>query len=208
MAEIDYTKLLGDLGTDFEELSFESTVEEAIVTFVISMSDQLKANLSSKDKYYNNSDLKQSIGVLPFKVNGTRFTMSIELNYYADYLNKGVSGVEKKFDSPYSFKTLSVNNDFRDNLKRWITKRGFKLKSRYSQTRNLTKDKRKEKQINEKTQMAYAMGVNIKKKGIEGNHFIDEVVTDEAMSKFGDSLADLIGKKIVVTVKNKLIKDL
>jgi hypothetical protein len=208
MAEIDYNELLGDLGTDFEELSFESTVEEAIVTFVISMSDQLKANLSSKDKYYNNSDLKQSIGVLPFNVNGTRFTMSIELNYYADYLNKGVSGVKNKFDSPYSFKTLSVNHDFRDNLKRWITKRGFKLKSRYSQTRNLTKDKRKEKQIDEKTQMAYAMGVNIKKKGIEGNHFIDEVVTDEAMSKFGDSLADLIGNKMVVTVQNKLIKDL
>lgn len=207
MAETDYTNLLSDLGTDANaEIKFESAIEEAIILFVNKLTDDLRTNLSKKDDYYQNSELMQSIATLPLNISGTKFTMSIEMNGYADYLNKGVSGIKEKFDSPYSFKYQSVSDGFRDNLKRWITKRGIPLKSRYSQTKDLTKDKRAEKQIDEKTQMAYAIGMKIKRDGIKANHFIDEVYNEDVVAKFGKSLAELMGKKIKVSITQKLIK--
>jgi hypothetical protein len=207
MAETDYTNLLSDLGTDANaEINFESAIEEAIILFVNKLTDDLRTNLSKKDDYYQNSELMQSIATLPLNISGTKFTMSIEMNGYADYLNKGVSGIKEKFDSPYSFKYQSVSDGFRDNLKRWITKRGIPLKSRYSQTKDLTKDKRAEKQIDEKTQMAYAIGMKIKRDGIKANHFIDEVYNEDVVAKFGKSLAELMGKKIKVSITQKLIE--
>lgn len=208
MAETDYTNLLSDLGVDEEEINFESEIEKSIVLFVTQLAEDLRTNLASKDDYYKDSELMQSIGILPLKISGSSITMSIEMNGYGSFLNKGVSGVSNKFDSPFSFKTLSVNHDFRDNLKRWITKRGFKLESRYSQTKDLTKSKRAEKQIDEKTQMAYAMGTSIKKEGIEATHFIDEVYNEKVIADFGKSLSTMMGKKIKVVIKNKLINNL
>jgi hypothetical protein len=207
MAETDYTNLLSDLGTDANaEIKFESAIEEAIILFVNKLTDDLRTNLSKKDDYYQNSDLMQSIATLPLNISGSKFTMSIEMNGYADYLNKGVSGIKNKFDSPYAFKFQSVSDGFRDNLKRWITKRGIPLESKYSQTKDLTKDKRAEKQIDEKTQMAYAIGMKIKRDGIKANHFIDEVYNEDVVAKFGKSLAELMGKKIKVSITQKLIE--
>jgi hypothetical protein len=209
MAKTDYTDLLSDLGTDAnEEIKFESAIEEAIILFVNKMTDDLRNNLSSKDAYYQKSELMQSIATLPLNIQGTKFIMSIEMNGYADYLNKGVSGIKNKFDSPYAFKFQSVSDGFRDNLKRWITKRGFPLESRYSKTKDLTKSKRAEKQIDEKTQMAYAYGMVIKRDGIEANHFIDEVYNTKSIEQFGKSLAKMMGRRIKVSITNKLIDNL
>jgi len=204
MQEQDYTNLLSDLGTDLSEpAEFNSLIEEAVIRFVNSLSDAMKSNLTERDAYYANSELVQSIITLPIVSNGTTFSMAIDMNYYGDFLNKGVSGTRNKFNSPYSFKKESVSPAFNKSLRKWITKRGFPIKSRYSQTRNLTKSARAKKQIDEKTQMAYAYGMVIKQEGIEPTYFIDDALSEKSIETFAQSLADALGRSISVTIINK-----
>jgi hypothetical protein len=204
MQEQDYTNLLSDLGTDLSEpAEFNSLIEEAVIRFVNSLSDAMKSNLTERDAYYADSDLVQSIITLPLNVNGTTFSMAIDMNYYGDFINKGVSGTRNKFNSPYSFKKESVSPAFNKSLRKWITKRGIPIQSRYSQTRNLTKSARAKKQINEKTKMAYAMGMGIKREGIEPTHFIDDALSEKSIQTFAQSLADALGRSISVTIINK-----
>jgi hypothetical protein len=204
MQEQDYTNLLSDLGTDLSEpADFNSLIEEAVIRFVNSLSDAMKSNLTERDAYYADSDLVQSIITLPINVNGTTFSMAIDMNYYGDFINKGVSGTRNKFNSPYSFKFESVSPAFNKSLRKWITKRGIPIQSRYSQTRNLTKSARAKKQIDEKTKMAYAMGMGIKREGIEPTHFIDDALSEKSIQTFAQSLADALGRSISVTIINK-----
>jgi hypothetical protein len=204
MQEQDYTNLLSDLGTDLSEpAEFNSLIEEAVIRFVNSLSDAMKSNLTERDAYYADSDLVQSIITLPLNVNGTTFSMAIDMNYYGDFINKGVSGTRNKFNSPYSFKFESVSPAFNKSLRKWITKRGIPIQSRYSQTRNLTKSARAKKQIDEKTKMAYAMGMGIKREGIEPTHFIDDALSEKSIATFAQSLADALGRSISVTIINK-----
>jgi hypothetical protein len=204
MQEQDYTNLLSDLGTDLSEpAEFNSLIEEAVIRFVNSLSDAMKSNLTERDAYYADSDLVQSIITLPLNVNGTTFSMAIDMNYYGDFINKGVSGTRNKFNSPYSFKKESVSPAFNKSLRKWITKRGIPIQSRYSQTRNLTKSARAKKQIDEKTKMAYAMGMGIKREGIEPTHFIDDALSEKSIETFAQSLADALGRSISVTIINK-----
>jgi hypothetical protein len=204
MQEQDYTNLLSDLGTDLSEpAEFNSLIEEAVIRFVNSLSDAMKSNLTEKDGYYADSELLQSIITLPLNVNGTTFSMAIDMNYYGDFINKGVSGTRNKFNSPYSFKKESVSPAFNKSLRKWITKRGIPIQSRYSNTRNLTKSARAKKQIDEKTKMAYAIGMGIKREGIEPTHFIDDALSEKSIQTFAQSLADALGRSIEVTIINK-----
>jgi hypothetical protein len=208
MANTDYTKLLGDLGTDAEagEVQFDSIIEQAIVRFVNGLSDTMKSNLTELDAYYADSELVQSIITLPLSSNGNSFEMSIEMNYYGDFLNQGVSGTRNKFNSPYSFKKESVSPAFNKSLRKWITKRGFPIESRYSQTRDLTKDQRKKKQIDEKTQMAYAMGIGIKREGIKPTNFINDALSEKNVAAFAQGLADALGRSIEITITKNILK--
>lgn len=208
MAEIDYTKLLGDLGTDAEagEVQFDSIIEEALVRFVNGLSDTMKSNLTEMDAYYADSELVQSIITLPLSSNGNSFEMSIEMNYYGDFLNQGVSGTRNKFNSPYSFKKESVSPAFNKSLRKWITKRGFPIESRYSQTRDLTKDQRKKKQIDEKTQIAYAYGMVIKQEGIKPRNFINDALSERNVAAFAQGLADALGRSIEITITKNILK--
>jgi hypothetical protein len=204
MQEQDYTNLLSDLGTDLTEpAKFDSLIEQAVIRFVNSLSDAMKSNLTEKDGYYADSELVQSIITLPLELNGTTFSMAIDMNYYGDFLNKGVSGTRNKFNSPYSFKKESVSPAFNKSLRKWITKRGIPIQSRYSNTRNLTKSARAKKQIDEKTKMAYAIGMGIKREGIEPTHFIDDALSEKSIETFAQSLADALGRSIEVTIINK-----
>ena len=204
MQEQDYTNLLSDLGTDLTEpAKFDSLIEQAVIRFVNNLSDAMKSNLTEKDGYYADSDLVQSIITLPIESNGTTISMAIDMNYYGDFLNKGVSGTRNKFNSPYSFKKESVSPAFNKSLRKWITKRGIPIQSRYSNTRNLTKSARAKKQIDEKTKMAYAMGMGIKREGIKPTHFIDDALSEKSIETFAQSLADALGRSIGVTIINK-----
>jgi hypothetical protein len=207
MAETDYTKLLSDLGTDANanEFKFDSIIEEALVRLATAVTDSMKSNLTESDAYYSDSDLLQSIIAKPVMEQGTSgiSRVDIEANYYADFLNEGVSGTRNKFNSPYSFKKESVSPAFNKSLQKWITKRGIPIESRYSQTPNITKRQRAKLQKAEKKQIAYAMGMVIKQEGIQPTNFINNAISEQSIAIYSQKLSDLLGQNVEIVITNK-----
>lgn len=209
MKKVDYKALLGDLGENPDQygvLQFDSIVGKALYQYASALTDVLKSNLTEKQAYYSESELLQSIIALPVSMRGKNYLVTIQGNDYAFFVDKGVSGTKQKYPSPFSFKNEFVSENFNKSLRKWISKRGIPLQSRYSQTRNLTKQQRAKKQIDEKTKMAYAMGRSIKRKGLKPTLFITDAVTEQALESMASGLANAIGASITITLANNLMR--
>jgi hypothetical protein len=70
----------------------------------------------------------------------------------------------------------------------------------------LTKQQRATKQIDEKTKMAYAMGVSIKRKGLKPTLFITDAVTEATLESMASGLANALGASITITLANNLMR--
>lgn len=209
MKKVDYKKLLGDLGEKPDQygvLQFDSIVGKALYQYASALTDVLKSNLTEKQAYYSESELLQSIIALPVTMRGKNYLVTIQGNDYAFFVDKGVSGTENKYNSPFSFKNNYVSKNFNKSLREWFSKRGFTLDSRYSQTRNLTKRQRNKVQTDELTQWAYGAGTNIKKKGLKPTLFITDAVTEQALESMASGLANAIGASITITLANNLMR--
>lgn len=209
MKKVDYKKLLGDLGENPDQygvLQFDSIVGKALYQYASALTDVLKSNLTEKQAYYSESELLQSIIALPVTMRGKNYLVTIQGNDYAFFVDKGVSGTENKYNSPFSFKNNYVSKNFNKSLREWFSKRGFRLDSRYSQTRNLTKRQRNKVQTDELTQWAYGAGTNIKKKGLKPTLFITDAVTEQALESMASGLANAIGASITITLANNLMR--
>lgn len=209
MKKVDYKALLGDLGENPDQygvLQFDSIVGKALYQYASALTDVLKSNLTEKQAYYSESELLQSIIALPVTMRGKNYLVTIQGNDYAFFVDKGVSGTENKYNSPFSFKNNYVSKNFNKSLREWFSKRGFTLDSRYSQTRNLTKRQRNKVQTDELTQWAYGAGTNIKKKGLKPTLFITDAVTDQALESMASGLANAIGSSITITLANNLMR--
>lgn len=203
----DYTKLLGDLGTNPNQvgvIQFDSVIGRALYVFANGVMDVMKSVLTEQDAYYSNSELLQSLIVLPVTAQNKNYIVVIEGNDYAFFVDKGVSGTRNKFNSPYSFRKETVSEDFNKSLRRWITKRGIPLETRYSRTRNLTKQQRAKVQIDEKTKMAYAIGRKVKQQGIKPTLFITKAVDDQQVNSMGEALGKALGASIQITLANNI----
>lgn len=207
MRKVDYKELLKDLGENPDQygvVQFDTIIGRALYQYASALTDVLKSNLTEKDAYYSESELLQSIIALPVSMSGNNYLVTIQGNDYAFFVDKGVSGTQQKYPSPFSFKNEGVSPNFNKSLRKWITKRGIQLESRYSKTRNLTKQQRAKKQIDEKTKMAYAIGRSIKRKGLKPTLFITEAVTQQALDSMASGLANAIGSSISITLANNI----
>jgi hypothetical protein len=207
--KVDYKQLLGDLGEDpnqYGVVQFDTIIGKALYQFASALTDVLKSNLTEKQAYYSESELLQSIIALPVQTRGKNYLVTIQGNDYAFFVDKGVSGTQHKYNSPFSFKNEYVSKNFNKSLRKWISKRGIPIQSRYSQTRNLTKQQRATKQIDEKTKMAYAMGVSIKRKGLKPTLFITDAVTEATLESMASGLANALGASITITLANNLMR--
>jgi hypothetical protein len=166
----------------------------------------MKSNLTEMHSYLSDSELLQSIIALPVSSQGNNYIVTIQGNDYAFFVDKGVSGTINKYPSPFSFRNNSVSPNFNASLREWFTKRGFQLKTRYSQTRNLTKRQRNVVQTDELTQWAYGAGTNIKKKGLKPTLFITNAVNNQALESMASGLANAIGSSITITLANNLMR--
>lgn len=207
MRKIDYKELLKDLGENPDQygvVQFDTIIGRALYQYASALTDVLKSNLTEKDAYYSESELLQSIIALPVSMSGNNYLVTIQGNDYAFFVDKGVSGTQQKYPSPFSFKNEGVSPNFNKSLRKWITKRGIPLESRYSKTKNLTKQQRAKKQIDEKTKMAYAIGRSIKRKGLKPTLFITDAVTQQALDSMASGLANAIGSSISITLANNI----
>ena len=177
-----------------------STITQVLEDFGNEMQTDLKAELV-KDHAYVSGDLAEQIEFSSV-INGQGFVFSLRLKDYYDYVNKGVSGTDKKRNTPYSYMQSSKIPFY--FAKQWMNNKGlFKTKGS-----TITSLAGKQYKVGSKDSQAFAMARSWKEKGTEGNHFYDKVVTEARLDKLRKDLASAAAgdMKIALTDTFKRLK--
>jgi len=177
-----------------------SSITQVLEDFGNEMQKSLKAELV-KDGAYVSGDLAEQIEFSSI-INGQGFVFTLRLKDYYDYVNKGVSGTEKKRNTPYSYMSTSKIPFY--FAKQWMNNKGlFKTKGS-----TITSLAGKQYKVGSKDSQAFAMARSWKEKGIKGNHFYDKVVTEKRLDKLRKDLASAAAgdMKIALTDTFKRLK--
>ena len=177
-----------------------STITQVLEDFGNEMQTDLRAELV-KDKAYVSGNLAEQIEFTTV-VNGTGFVSSLRLKDYYDYVNQGVSGTDKKRNTPYSYMQSSKIPFY--FAKQWMNNKGLFVAKGTTLT-SLAGNKYK---AGSKDSQAFAMARSWKEKGTEGNHFYDKVVTQTRLDKLSQDLASAAAGdlKIALTDTFKRLK--
>lgn len=138
------------------ELKETKIALEKFAKYVVTQS---RANLTRQGKNVNKS-LWDSLGY-DLDVRKNSFSLSMLMNEYGVYQDKGVSGTEKKYNTKFSYKTTS-------NLKGFEAKTGTFAK--WAKFRGLQPRDKKGRFGSYKT-MGFILANSIKKKGIKPSLF-------------------------------------
>ena len=94
--------------------------KEALELFRNQVINEAKANLRSLNK--GGGDLERSIQGTDIKVTSRSLEFEIKMAYYGVFQDKGVSGVKKKYNTPYSYTTKMPPPN---KLDKWIVRKGL-----------------------------------------------------------------------------------
>lgn len=175
------------------ESPFQKIIQEWSETRISIAIDQL---MKSQPTRYATGSLAKSI---EFKVeNGKSVSIDFFMNYYWDFINSGVNGIERQHGSPYSFRTVNPSRKMVDalvgvgSLDGWIRAVGI---------RSLTYVNEFNERITEQLVTeddfrgaAYVFARAVKMKGIEPNPFFDVAFSEEAFEDLENKLLDEIDK--------------
>ena len=177
-----------------------STITQVLEDFGNEMITELRAQLV-KDKAYVSGNLAEQIEFTSI-INGQGFVFSLRLKDYYDYVNKGVSGTDRKRNTPYSYMSSSKIPFY--FAKQWMNNKGLFV----NKGATITSIAGKQYKAGSKDSQAFAMARSWKEKGIKGNHFYDKVVTKERLDKLRKDLASAAAgdMKTVITDTFKRLK--
>ena len=122
---------------------------------------------------------------------------------YYDYVNKGVKGTVGGPSSEYTFNNKFPNRAMAASIFSWMNKRRKMARNddqKYNLSATQKKNKKVLKMVSETTRaksLAYAVAVNIKKKGIKRTGFFDKAVKKQ----FGSEFSKLIGSASAGDIK-------
>ena len=159
-----------------------NTITQVLEDFGNEMHDSLQAELK-KNGAYVSSNLAEQIH-FEAKVMGSQFVFQLSLKDYYDYVNKGVSGTDKKRpNTPYAYtKSSKIPFYFAKN---WMNARNMFATPGTTFTSIATRNTYK---AGSKDSQAFAMAKSWKEKGTKGNHFYDNVVTPARLKKLEEDL--------------------
>ncbi len=177
-----------------------STITQVLEDFGNEMITELRAQLV-KDKAYVSGNLAEQIEFTSV-INGQGFVFTLRLKDYYDYVNKGVSGTDRKRNTPYSYMSSSKIPFY--FAKQWMNNKGLFV----NKGATITSIAGKQYKAGSKDSQAFAMARSWKEKGIKGNHFYDKVVTKERLDKLRKDLASAAAgdMKTVITDTFKRLK--
>ncbi len=177
-----------------------STITQVLKDFGNEMQKDLKAQLV-KDKAYVSGDLAEQIDFTAV-VNGQGYLFQLKLKKYYDYVNKGVSGTDRKRNTPYSYMTASKIPFY--FAKQWMNNKGLFV----AKGTTITSLAGKQYKAGDKDSQAFAMATSWKQNGIRGNHFYDKVVTEQRLDKLRKDLTAAGGEDLraVITEQFKKLK--
>jgi hypothetical protein len=174
--------------------NFIQKVKDNIEVLGISDTGALSDDISSGDLIKEPQGYSISVG----------YPRNSKAAKYYDFVNKGVKGVKSGTpNSPYSFKNLGVGRSMLKNISSWVNRNGIK-RNDVSITKRQSKRESLSKMVSEaskKKSIAYAVAVNIKKKGLKKTGFFDSAVDSYFGRDFAASVSKMIGQDIKVIIR-------
>lgn len=176
-----------NIETAKNELRFKPNgrIEKVLGKWVKERIEEAKQKLRDSNRS-SSQTLEQSIQPLPAEQTDTSYIVKVIAEDYYDYINKGVSGLERSFGSPYSFKNLGVGFKMRKSFEEFIKRRNIRELSW------IGKDGDRVNKIlttaNDFKSAAYVLARATKKKGIKPNFFMDETFDEESIEDLSKEL--------------------
>lgn len=172
--------------------NFIIKVKENIESLGISDTGALSDNLSEGELEKTNQGYSITMGYP---------TNSKAAKYY-DFVNKGVKGVKSNSpNSPYAFKNIGVSRAMLKNIYSWVNRNGLRgndvaITKRQAKRQSLSK---MVSEASKKKSLAYAIAVNIKKRGLKQTRFFDNAV-ESYFGNFSNEVAKVIGQDVKVLI--------
>lgn len=199
---------LGASKEDFTELEKLPVLEQYLILAAANFIQKVKDNievLGISDTGALSDDIAQ--GDLIKQPNGYSISLGYPANSkaakYYDFVNKGVKGVKSGTPiSPYSFKNLGVSRSMLKNISSWVNRNGVR-RNDVSITKRQAKRESLSKMVSEaskKKSIAYAVAVNIKKKGLRKTGYFDSAVNEYFGRDFAVSVSKILGQDIKVLI--------
>jgi hypothetical protein len=199
---------LGASREDFTELEKLPVLEQYLILAAANFIQKVKDNievLGISDTGALSDDIAQ--GDLIKQPNGYSISLGYPANSkaakYYDFVNKGVKGVKSGTpNSPYSFKNLGVSRSMLKNISSWVNRNGVR-RNDVSITKRQAKRESLSKMVSEaskKKSIAYAVAVNIKKKGLKKTGYFDSAVNEYFGRDFAVSVSKILGQDIKVLI--------
>ena len=211
-AELLSSGVLDKLGAsqqDFASLGTLPVLEQYLILAAANFIQKVKDNievLGISDTGSLSDDI--SSGELVKESNG----YSIEVGYprgskaakYYDFVNKGVKGVKSGTpNSPYAFKNIGVGRAMLQNIKSWVDRNGIRRNDVAITRRQATRQSLSNmvSEASRSKNLAYAVAVNIKKRGLRKTGFFDSAVDSYFGRDFAVSVSKIIGQDIKVLIR-------
>ena len=189
--------LVSQLGRIMDEELFNpkdtAPIVKAIQSFILQTISGLKNELIKQGKQTNSGALVQSVEPTDFEFIDSKFTMGIIMEDYWKYVDGGVNGLNRNVGAP-EWKSLEgyragTFDEFKKSIQGWIRDRGI------TELRWMNKDgeevlKRLETP-KDFDQAAFVIMRGIKQNGIEPTHFVDNVLTEDYLNDFEETIANL-----------------
>lgn len=181
---------LQDLGTLKRELKPQpgTAVYDVLTAFVTTKISEAKTRLRDAGRSSSGS-LEASIRPEITESEKEVIVQVMAEDYY-DFINKGVDGLERKFGSPYSFKTLGVGPEMLKSFQDFVRDRNIKELSYINKAGESVH--KILQTANDYKSAAYVLARATKKKGIEPTYFMDETFDEESIR----DLAKTLGKAV------------
>ena len=200
---------LGASQQDFASLGTLPVLEQYLILAAANFIQKVKDNievLGISDTGSLSDDIAQ--GDLIKQPNG----YSISLGYprgskaakYYDFVNKGVRGVKSGTpNSPYAFKNIGVGRAMLQNIKSWVDRNGIRRNDVAITRRQATRQSLSNmvSEASRSKNLAYAVAVNIKKRGLRKTGFFDSAVDSYFGRDFAVSVSKIIGQDIKVLIR-------
>ena len=162
-----------DLTSDF----LDGTIKGVLLQFANNLQTDLRRSIDSKGLNYTMA-LAQEMGVAPTIVEfDNMLVYTLEYPIYGAFQDEGVSGTQRKFNTPYSFKNEFVGRGIVEALSQWgRNKFGLNVEDTKS--------------------FGFGAAKNKKRFGVKPTYWLRDVITDGRI----EALEDELGKSIAFAI--------
>lgn len=193
--------LIGLNQQDYEKPVVLDAVEATLYEIAEEFIKIAVKNLEGSDRV-STGFLANSIVPTDIEINGSIYTVNINIAKYYDFVNQGVKGWQVAgFSSPYQFKPPNKgigkkNSKMVSAIEEWVKREGLQLRAKEighstSKKRDSLRKNRKSVEMDTTRQTAIVISAQIRRRGLKPTHFLtkaEAAIVKVVNDKFGTAL--------------------